>query len=115
MLAALTGRTPIIFVVSSSAPWFLGARRHAAPRAFLSPPPPPPAPLYSRSLLLTSGVREHQCNDQTEINQRMTAIYDRFKAEEDCLERRAEEEQKQELRTADRRGREKEAKRAQVR
>ena len=52
---------------------------------------------------------------QTKINERMSAIYDRFKAQEDSVEKRVDEEQRIEQETDARRAQEKEMKRVQVR
>lgn len=52
---------------------------------------------------------------QTRINERMTKIYDRFKAQEDSVEKRVDEEQRIEMETGARRAQEKEMKRVQAR
>ncbi|CAN0340272.1 unnamed protein product [Ectocarpus sp. 8 AP-2014] len=51
---------------------------------------------------------------QTKINERMTKIYDRFKAQEDCTEKRVEAEQQLEMETDARRAQEKEMKRVHL-
>eukprot|EP00903_Cladosiphon_okamuranus_P010408 g9845.t1 len=51
---------------------------------------------------------------KTNINERMSAIYDRFKAQEDSVEVRADEEQRIEMQTDSRRAQEKEMKRVQL-
>lgn len=54
------------------------------------------------------------CDKQTKINERMTKIYDRFKAQEDCTEKRVEAEQQLEMETDARCAQEKEMKRVHV-